>query len=355
MTASKVEICFLWQELPDYAARCIAYLAKALEKDFRVRAVATKPTVPIQGMERALGNRLTWIERNSNNNWSDLNLPVPKILYVAGYNYRPFQRLHRDALRERSITTLMSDNNWVSDFRHAVVEPVRQRLFYRSKFNAVMVPGSSGARLANRLGYDNSEIFEGLYGADPTLFYSGQPSLERQKKLIFVGQLNRRKDVARLADAFVCCSEQMPEWTLDIYGAGPLAGDLPRHPKIKYHGFKQPHEVAAAMRKARCFVLPSLQENWGLVVHEAALSGCALILSDRVGARHDLATEDNAIIFEVGNMAALKAALLEISSWGDERWQIAETYSLQVANRFGPLRFSQSVIKLLSSHGYHGS
>ena len=349
---NKINLSFLWIELPDYAARSLAYLASVIDEKYNVNIIATRPSVPIEGMDEALGNKLRWIPFDSEPCWSDLGLPVPDILLVAGYNYPPFQTLHFEALQRDVTTVLMSDENWVGGVRHRVFEPIRHRIFYRSKFDAVMVPGSSGARLAQRLGYESCEIFEGLYGADPNLFFNGQPLLERDKKMIFVGQLNKRKAVASLTEAFVYCSEQMPEWTLDIYGAGPLAGDLPRHPKITYHGFKQPHEVAAAMRKARCFVLPSLQENWGLVVHEAALSGCALLLSDRVGASHDLAGEHNAIIFKAGNTAAVRSALPEISSWNDERWQIAEAYSLRVANRFGPLRFAQSVIELLSNHGY---
>ncbi|MBF9024373.1 glycosyltransferase [Rhodobacterales bacterium HKCCD6035] len=349
---NKINLSFLWIELPDYAARSLAYLASAIDDKYNVNIIATRPSVPIEGMDEVLGNKLYWIPFDSEPCWSDLGLPVPDILFVAGYNYLPFKTLHFEVLERGVTTVLMSDENWAGGVRCHVFEPIRHRIFFRSKFDAVMVPGSSGARLAHRLGYEYREIFEGLYGADPNLFYSRQPLLEREKKLIFVGQLNRRKDVARLADAFVCCSQQMPGWSLDIYGVGPLSGNLPNHEKITYHGFKQPHEIAAAMREARCFVLPSLQENWGLVVHEAALSGCALILSDRVGARHDLAGEHNAIIFEAGNTAALKSALLKMSSWDDERWQIAEAYSLQVANRFGPYRFAQSAMELLSKHGY---
>lgn len=353
MRSDKLNISFLWPELPDYAARCLGALRESAV-DLNLDVIATKPKVPIEGMEASFGKPVKWLDDGISVGWRDLALNLPDVLFVGGYATLSFKRLEFEARKAGAKVILMSDNSWVGSLKN-FIEPLRHRLIYRWRYDAIMVPGMSGARLARLLGYKQNRIIEGMYGADPILFYSSQPLLERQKKLIFVGQLNRRKDVARLADAFVCCSEEMPGWTLDIYGVGPLLDVLPRHQKITYHGFKQPNKIAAAMREARCFVLPSLQENWGLVVHEATLSGCALILSDRVGARHDLACEDNAIIFEVGNTAALKLALLKMSSWDDERWQIAQSYSLQVGNRFGPYSFTQSVIQLLTEHGYNKS
>ena len=353
MRPDKLNIAFLWPELPDYAARCLGALRESAV-DFDVDVIATKPKVPIEGMEASFGKPVKWLDDGISVGWRDLALNLPDVLFAGGYATVSFKKLEFEARKAGAKVILMSDNAWVGSLKN-FIEPLRHRLLYRWRYDAIMVPGASGARLARLLSYKKNSIFEGMYGADPILFYSCQPSLERQKKLIFVGQLNRRKDVARLADAFVGCSEQMPGWSLDIYGVGPLLDALPRHQKITYHGFKQPDTIAAAMREARCFVLPSLQENWGLVVHEAALSGCALLLSDRVGASHDLAGEDNAIIFKAGNTAALKAALLDISSWDDERWQISEAYSLQVANRFGPIRFAQSVKELLRNHGYSRS
>ena len=354
MRSDKLNIVFLWTELPDYAARCLGALRESAV-DFNVDVIATKPKVPIEGMEASFGKPVKWLEDGISAGWRDLALNFPDVLFVGGYSNASFKKLEFEARKAGAKVILMSDNARVGSLKQLFIEPLRHRLIYRWRYDAIMVPGASGAWLARYLGYKKNIIFEGLYGADPVLFYSRQPSIDRQKKLIFVGQLNRRKDVATLTDAFVCCSEQIPEWTLDIYGVGPLADHLPRHKKITYHGFKQPHEIALAMREARCFVLPSLQENWGLVVHEAALSGCALMLSDRVGARHDLAGEHNSIIFKAGNTAALKSALLNMSLWDDERWQNAQAYSLQVANRFGPHRFTRAVVQLATKHGCHGS
>jgi glycosyltransferase involved in cell wall biosynthesis len=57
-------------------------------------------------------------------------------------------------------------------------------------------------------------------------------------------------------------------------------------------------------------VLPSEYEAFGLVVNEAMLCGCPVIVSDRVGARFDLVREgETGFIFPVANVGALTALL----------------------------------------------
>ena len=36
------------------------------------------------------------------------------------------------------------------------------------------------------------------------------------------------------------------------------------------------------MGNSKCLILPSLEENWGVVVHESSCCGCLLILSNKV-------------------------------------------------------------------------
>jgi glycosyltransferase involved in cell wall biosynthesis len=58
------------------------------------------------------------------------------------------------------------------------------------------------------------------------------------------------------------------------------------------------------------FVLPSLSEQWGMVLNEAACAGLPLVASDAAGAAWDL-VEDGVNGFRVpaGDIAALREAL----------------------------------------------
>ncbi len=96
-------------------------------------------------------------------------------------------------------------------------------------------------------------------------------------------------------------------------------------------------------------MLPSLVEAWGLVVHEAALSGCALILSDRIGSADDLATAKNAIRFRAGSENGLAKALCEAAN-RDAQWLTAAGLeSRRLARQFGPDRFAREATTLVEA------
>jgi hypothetical protein len=83
-------------------------------------------------------------------------------------------------------------------------------------------------------------------------------------------------------------------------------------------------------------------------VHEAALCGCALILSDTIGSATDLASKDNALICAAGQTDDIYQALVTLASWNDDQWQQAEQTSRLMAKGFGPERFQQSVQTIIS-------
>jgi glycosyltransferase involved in cell wall biosynthesis len=113
--------------------------------------------------------------------------------------------------------------------------------------------------------------------------------------------------------------------------------------------FLQPVDLAPEYRKARFLVLPSHEDHWGLVVHEAAMSGCGLVLSRNVGARLDLASARNAIIVEPRRAEQLAAGLLAAAAMDEPALDVAAEESVALASGFGPAAFAASLGKLLNS------
>ncbi|HEX6879636.1 MAG TPA: glycosyltransferase family 4 protein [Terriglobales bacterium] len=56
---------------------------------------------------------------------------------------------------------------------------------------------------------------------------------------------------------------------------------LPGNVEVRYHGAIDPADVLGAMSERHFFVLPTLGENYGHVIIEAAASGCPVVISDR--------------------------------------------------------------------------
>jgi glycosyltransferase involved in cell wall biosynthesis len=335
-----MSIAFSWQGLPQYAARqlrpAIARLGQACA------VIGTRPGVPIQGMEDSLGQPIHWVDGAQVVRWSDLGLAVPEVFFQAGWSCPAFNALGDEVRAAGGKVCLLMDNDWRGDLRQWL-GGLWFRLARKRKFAAVLVPGISGRRLARWYGYADEEIFEGLYGADPAIFFDGPPLAERPKRILFVGQYIERKDCVGLATAFVSVAARLPEWELHLYGSGPLQAKIPLHPRIRVHGFVQPAELGALYRGARIFALPSRSEAWGLVVHEAAMSGCQLLLSDAIGSRHDFADQKNAAEFPAGDQAALAQALRGLASSDDHALTRAQAESLALAATHGPAVFAARV------------
>lgn len=339
--SSRLKIAFAWSGLPEYAARCIR--AVMGRKGYEVAVVTTPPRVPIKGIERCLGRPIKSIDAvDATVSWKRLGLAPPAIFFQGGVNVASFCALGRDCRRAGGKVVLLSDRNSRVDWWRRAADKVRYRLLHRWQFKAILVPGGAGRRAALSAGWPEERIAEGLYGADSTLFNEGPPLKKRPKEFLFVGRFAREKNVVEMTRAFARVAEELRDWRLRLCGLGPEERRLVRHPQIVVEPFLQPVEVAQRMRSARCLVLASRYEPWGVVVHEAALSGCALILSDAVGALDDLATGDNAIVVRAGDVEELTFAFRTVAAWNDEQWQRAQTVSVGLATQFGPQRFADA-------------
>ena len=97
-------------------------------------------------------------------------------------------------------------------------------------------------------------------------------------------------------------------------------------------------------------VLPSLEEHWGLVVHEAALSGCQLVLSHAVGAGSDLLEHGlNGFGFKAVTADEIAEALLCVIAQNDADYMRGSEYSLERAQAYGPARWADEFNRILDS------
>jgi glycosyltransferase involved in cell wall biosynthesis len=128
--------------------------------------------------------------------------------------------------------------------------------------------------------------------------------------------LIERKGVDLLIKAFVELTREFPRASLTLVGEGPLKLALQeqvppgnRH-QVIFTGFKPVEELPNFFGDADVFVLPSRHDGWGVVVHQAAAAGLALVCSDTVGAAVDLIQAGkNGYIFPSNDSAQLFTCL----------------------------------------------
>lgn len=145
------------------------------------------------------------------------------------------------------------------------------------------------------------------------------PPLPRENVILNVGAIQRRKNIARLVEAFETLP---PGWRLvlagsDGFGAAEIHARIaasPARERIVVPGYVSPADLAAWYARARIFAFPSLDEGFGMPVLEAMAAGVPVVTSDR-SALPEVAG-DAALLVDPANAGALAAALQRLA--GDE-------------------------------------
>ena len=324
-------ICFAWEGFPQYAARCVGAYVKSTQE--RVVVLATRPSVPVEGMEESAGCEVHWVPNRAQVDMMSLLKETPRCLFSSAWHSPAFSNNWVPMRRMGSSVFGMMDNNYEPTLK-CFINGIRFRLLYKRLFDGFMVPGNSGVKLLRSYGVEERRIVKGMYRADAKLFKSIVPVEERPKRILFTGRLNKRKNVLRMCKAFLDANTKLPDgmkWTLDVCGTGELAPDIPESPYIVQYGFVQPEQIAAIYQQVQCFILPSLSEHWGVVVHEAALSGCMLLLSDRIGSADDFLSDKNGARFNPYDTSSISAAFYKVMTMSPSQIAAAGRESLRIA------------------------
>jgi len=112
------------------------------------------------------------------------------------------------------------------------------------------------------------------------------PQAERQKVILCVGAIQKRKNIARLVKAFEAVD---PSWRLVLagsagYGSREIMARIDNSPacgRISVTGYISPEELAGWYAKASIFAFPSLDEGFGMPVLEAMAAGVPVVTSNR--------------------------------------------------------------------------
>ena len=156
----------------------------------------------------------------------------------------------------------------------------------------------------------------------------GRPEPARAEPLVvFAGRHIPEKGVLALPAAVARARRSIPELRAEIFGDGPLRGDVERlvgelglDEAVAFPGFVDEEELRAAMRRALCLALPSTREGYGLVVVEASSVGTPAVVVDAPdNAALELVEEGvNGVVAVSATADAVAAAILRVHTAGAE-------------------------------------
>lgn len=135
-------------------------------------------------------------------------------------------------------------------------------------------------------------------------------SLTNKKVFLFVGRLEKVKNVSLLINAFKDLKASYNDCALVIVGDGSQRNALKELSQniddIYFMGYQVYPKLIEYYKLADIFVLPSSYESWGLVINEALTFGIPVIVSDKVGCYKDIVKDGiNGYVFENNNISEL--------------------------------------------------
>ena len=102
---------------------------------------------------------------------------------------------------------------------------------------------------------------------------------------------------------------------------------------VTFLGFRNQSELSKFYALCNVFVLPSMDEPWGLVVNEVMATGKPVVVSDQVGCARDLVHNGkNGFIFPAGNVDALATLLMRVLNDRDEAARMGRASREIIAN-----------------------
>jgi len=274
----------------------------------------------------------------------------PDLVYIAGWfdeGYRKVARIQKS----KGVDVVMGlDNHYKGSMRQRLLTSVIGRIWMKRHFSYIWVAGDFQYEYATRLGYETARILSGLYTADDELFAIDRVDNKR-KEILFVGRLIPYKKPDELAKTFLSIDASIRKgWKLKIIGNGVLTERIPTDKSIVLYGFVQPEELARLTQSCAVFCLPSSRENWGVVVHEFAYQGMALLLSDKVGASRELLIDGyNGYRFESDNNTSMRNALTLMMKQDFSKTEMMGDKSMEIAKRFSKEEWASRLYSVISS------
>jgi glycosyltransferase involved in cell wall biosynthesis len=230
-------------------------------------------------------------------------------------------------------------------------KPVMQ-LFYKM-FDGFLYIGTRNKEYYKYLGIQDKKLFFVPYTVDNEFFKVkteiakiNQLIIKRKfdikndnLNIIFASKLLKRKNPMMLLKAFENISTRMKNINLIFAGSGEEEIQLKEYTKQKnidnvyFTGFLNQSKLPELFAIADVFVLPSINEQWGLIINEAMCAGLPIIATDVIGAVPDLVKNgENGFSFPAGDLEQLSEKLYYILNDNELKIRMGNTSAEIIQN-----------------------
>lgn len=309
----KRKVLYLYTEVADYFLAGVTELSQHC--NVKIIRWPVNDEAPFKISEN---NPFEMVDKSTFKNFEDLFNAIdgfnPDLIICSGWMDKDYVKICK---RLKNIKQIIAfDNHWVGGIKQQLAALIAKKTLLKT-FDYAWVPGPPQVEFAKKLGFKKKDILDGFYCANTTLFTSKTEEIRKIKclnglpqRFLYVGRYVNHKGIFEMWNAFERIKEKYPDWELWCVGTGDEFERKIEGKGIKHFGFLQPEALQDVIAQSGAFILPSRFEPWGVVVHEYAISGFPLLVSEAVGAASRfLKNRVNGMIFKPNNEQAIFEAM----------------------------------------------
>lgn len=293
----------------------------------------------------------------------------PEAVFVPGWSSRAAITALRWAQTAGVPAILMSDSRAEDAPRRWLSEWIKRQIVVG--FAGALVAGTAHRNYARALGVPEAFIETGYDVVDNAHFAAGAEAARAadsrlradlalpEAYFLVSTRLIKKKNLIFLLDAYSLYRAQAAHAPLDlvIVGDGPLRPVLETHLRqlgLELHvhlpGFIQYESLPAYYGLATALVMPSITDQWGLVVNEAMASGLPVLVSTGSGAAQDLVAQGtNGYMFDPSRTDELAQQMVALSDTPAARIAEMGAASRAIIEAYTPQRFASAATSLVAT------
>ena len=235
----------------------------------------------------------------------------PDLVWVAGWIDPLYNEVAGMIRKKMNLPVVASsDTQWRGGRQWFNV--LTSRFRHQQWFSHLFVAGEWQVRYARKLGFRPDQILMHNLSADVDLFSRidvNSRVANYPKRLLYVGRFSPEKGLVYLLKAWQSVPDRKG-WQLTLVGNGPEKEKLTGYPDVEILDFMDQQELLEVMENSGAFILPSVFEQWSLVIHEAVCAGLPMLASDRCGAITSFLEEGkNGYLFVPGKIRSIRHSI----------------------------------------------
>jgi glycosyltransferase involved in cell wall biosynthesis len=269
----------------------------------------------------------------------------PDITYISGWQDLGYLIVALSQRLNFKTVVVGFDDQWHGTIKQYVASFLGFFRIFKFFYSHAWVCGAYQYEYARKIGFKRKEVIFDLLSAD--LDFSSVKNYQKSNRFIYIGRFSSEKGIDTLLESWKMIGDDRLDWELLLVGA--MSEDDIRSASIngvKVIEFLNKKELIKELSNSSCAIVPSHWDQWGVVVHEFALAGLPIVISDTVGARAHFSIDGyNGYHFSAGSASSLKEQLKKIIDLSDDELNKMSQASKLLSARITP---NSSAANLLS-------